>query len=84
MVEKKTAFVTDNPLDNPAEVVVNKRSRVFRAPLAHSSGRAFHVGMPNGMNYTFDRRMLSIRSVWSGGFLNLAKEKKGRGSLGSE
>ena len=84
MVEKKAAVVTDNPLDNPAEVVVTKRPRVFRAPLLHSSGRAIHVGMPIGLNYTFDPRMLSIRSVWSGGFLNLAKERKGRGSPGSE
>ncbi len=84
MGEKKAAIVTDNPLDNPAEVVVTKRPRVFRAPLLHSSGRAIHVGMPIGLNYTFDPRMLSIRRVWSGGFLNLAKERKGRGSPGSE
>ncbi len=84
MGEKQVAAKTSNPLDNPAEVVVTKRSRVFRAPLMHSSGRAIHVGLPGGMNYTFDPRLLSVRSVWSGGFLNLAKEQKGRGSPGSE
>ena len=73
MGEKQIAVKTANPLDNPTEVVVTKRPRVFRAPVLHSSGRAIHVGLPSGMNYTFDPRMLSVRSVWSGGFLNLAK-----------
>ena len=84
MGEKQIAVKTANPLDNPTEVVVTKRVRVFRAPLLHSSGRAIHVGLPSGMNYTFDPRMLSVRSVWSGGFINLAKEQKGRGAPGSE
>lgn len=84
MGEKQNAVKTANPLDNLTEVVVTKRPRVFRAPLLHSSGRAIHVGLPSGMNYTFDPRMLSVRSVWSGGFLNLAKEQKGRSTPGSE
>ena len=84
MGEKQVEVKTDNPLDNPTEVVVTKRTRVFRAPLRHSSGRAIHVGLPVGINYTFDPRMLSVRSVWSGGFLNLAKEQKGRSTPGSE
>jgi Cytochrome c len=84
MGEKQVELKTDNPLDNPTEVVVTKRPRVFRAPLRHASGRAIHVGLPVGINYTFDPRMLSVRSVWSGGFLNLAKEQKGRSTPGSE
>ncbi len=40
------------------------------------------------MNYTFDPRMLSVRKVWSGGFLNLNAEHTARGkelaSTGSE
>ena len=84
MGEKQAAVKTDNPLDNPTEVVVSQRPRVFRAPLLHSSGRAIHVGLPEGINFTFDPRMLSVRSVWSGGFINLAKEQKGRSAPGSE
>ena len=84
MGEKHVEVKTDNPLDNPTEVVVTKRPRVFRAPLRHASGRAIHVGLPVGINYTFDPRMLSVRSVWSGGFLNLAKEQKGRSTPGSD
>jgi hypothetical protein len=70
--------------ENPAAVLVAKRPRIFRAPLDHSSGRAIHVGLPNGMNYTFDPRRLSLRGVWSGGFLNLKKEQTGRSTPGSE
>ena len=70
--------------ENRAAVLVAQRPRVIRAPLEHSSGRAIHVGLPNGMNYTFDPRRLSLRSVWTGGFLNLAKEQTGRSTPGSE
>ena len=66
-------------LDIGDEVLVTKRVRVFRAPLTGSSGRALHVGLPNGMNYTFDPRLLAVRRVWGGGFLNLGEERKGRG-----
>jgi hypothetical protein len=35
------------------------------------------------MNYTFDARVLSVRNVWGGGFLNLTQERSGRGKPGS-
>ena len=79
---KLDAVKTD--LENPSAVLVDKRPRVFRAPLEHASGRAIHVGLPNGMNYTFDPRWLSLRTVWSGGFLNLKKEQTGRSTPGSD
>jgi cytochrome c2 len=76
MAEIQAKAPPKNILENPAEIVVSKRPRVYRAPLLQSSGRAIHVGLPNGMNYTFDPRMLSVRKVWSGGFLNMEKEQK--------
>jgi hypothetical protein len=79
---KMEAVKTD--LENPASVLVDKRPRVFRAPLEKASGRAIHVGLPNGINYTFDPRRLSLRTVWGGGFLNLKKEQTGRSTPGSE
>ncbi|MBT4228356.1 MAG: c-type cytochrome, partial [Verrucomicrobia bacterium] len=66
------------------EVLVTKRTRVFRAPLRGSSARSLHVGQPNGFNYTFDARVLSVRNIWSGGFLNLSEERKGRARPGSK
>ncbi len=80
-VEQKA--VPKNIIDIANEEPVTKRTRVFRAPLNGSSGRALHVGLPNGMNYTFDARFLAVRSIWGGGFLNLSKEREGRGTPGS-
>ena len=71
-------------LDIPNEEPVAKRARVIRAPIMGSSGRALHIGLPSGINYTFDERFLSVRNIWSGGFLNLSKERQGRGQPGSD
>lgn len=76
--------IVTNPLDDPNEVVVGKRTRVFRAPMLEATGRAIHVGTPLGYNYSFDPRFLSVRGVWSGGFLNLKKERVGRSTPGSD
>jgi hypothetical protein len=73
-----------NILDIPNEVLVTKRARVFRAPVRGSSGRALHVGLPSGMNYTFDPRVLSVRAIWGGGFLNLTRERNGRSEPGTD
>ena len=73
-----------NLLDIPGEEPVAKRTRVVRAPIMGSSGRALHVGLPSGINFTFDERFLSVRNIWSGGFLNLTKERQGRGQPGSD
>jgi mono/diheme cytochrome c family protein len=79
MVKRKAAVVPTNILEIPNEEIVIDRTRVFRAALKGSSGRALHVGQPNGINYTFDPRMLSVRRIWSGGFLNLTQERTSRG-----
>lgn len=83
MVDKPKAAKVNSLLEIANEVPVTDRPRVFRAPLRGSSGRALHVGLPDGMNYTFDPQTLSLRNVWTGGFLNLSSERKGRGKPGS-
>lgn len=60
------------------EVVVSSRPRIVRAGVQGLSTRAIHVGNPNGIHYSFDPRFLSVRRVWSGGFLNLKEERRGR------
>lgn len=61
------------------EIPVAQRPRVMRARLLGLSGRVIHVGLPRHMNYSFDPQTLSVRRVWSGGFLNLKEERSGRG-----
>jgi len=78
------ASANANPLDDPDEIIVGKRARVFRAPILEASGRGIHVGLPNGYNYSYDPRFFSMRGVWSGGFLNLKKERVGRSTPGSD
>jgi hypothetical protein len=65
---------------DPAEILVTDRTRIFRARIAGSSARAVYVGMPSGLNYAFDPRTLSISKAWWGGFLNLKQEMSGRGN----
>lgn len=79
MVKRKVVEQPTNILEIPNEEIVTDRTRVFRAALRGTSGRALHVGQTNGMNYTFDPRMLSVRRIWSGGFLNLTQERTSRG-----
>ncbi|MFP6874846.1 MAG: c-type cytochrome [Verrucomicrobiales bacterium] len=83
MHKRQKAAPVKSLLEIPNEVLVTTRARVYRAPLRGSSGRALHVGLPNGMNYTFDPRLLSVRNIWAGGFLNLSEERRGRGRPGS-
>ncbi|GAA5478010.1 hypothetical protein Hhel01_01508 [Haloferula helveola] len=85
MVKRKKAPEPTDILKIPGEEVVADRIRVMRAPLKGTSARALHVGQPNGMSYTFDPRMLSVRRVWTGGYLNLKEERTNRGrGLSSE
>ena len=79
LLKRKETETAANPLDIPGEEIVTDRPRVIRANIGGTSARGIHVGQPNGMSYSFDPRMLSLRRVWTGGFLNLKAERSGRG-----
>ncbi|MFK7850774.1 MAG: cytochrome c family protein, partial [Akkermansiaceae bacterium] len=79
MVKRAKKAEPTDLLKIPGEEIVTNRVRVMRAPIKGTSARALHVGQPNGMSYTFDPRMLSVRRVWTGGYLNLKEERSGRG-----
>lgn len=79
MVKRAKAAEPTDILKVPGEEIVTTRTRVMRAPIKGTSARSLHVGQPNGMSYTFDPRMLSVRRVWTGGYLNLKEERSGRG-----
>jgi hypothetical protein len=79
MLQKKDAPPAASPLEIPNEEPVADRTRVFRVALPGTSGRTVAVGQPNGMSYAFDPRFLSVRKIWSGGFLNLKDERTARG-----
>ena len=79
MVKRAKEAEPTDILEIKGEEIVTNRTRVVRAPIGGTSGRALHVGQPNGMSYTFDPRMLSVRRIWTGGYLNLNEERSGRG-----
>lgn len=83
MLQKKDAPPAASHLEIPGEEPVADRTRVFRVAMPGTSGRAVAVGQPNGMSYAFDPRFLSVRKIWSGGFLNLKEERTGRGGKAS-
>ncbi|MDQ2078208.1 family 16 glycoside hydrolase [Marinimicrobium sp. ABcell2] len=68
-----------DPLLDGMQFLVTDRVRMQRGPMRGLSGRSIHVGQPNGINYSFDPRVLGIARVWQGGFLNMSGELSGRG-----
>ena len=47
------------------------------------SARAYHVGLPGDLNYSFDPRNMAIAQVWDGPFLR-KRDQVGRGKGGAE
>lgn len=79
MDEDKSGSNLLSALDDPFEILVTDRTRIFRTRLKKQSARAIYVGTPTGLNYAFDPATLSIERIWWGGFLNIAGSLDGRG-----
>ncbi len=71
-----------DPLADSMQALVLDRTRIQRGSMKGVSGRSIHVGLPIGVNYTFDPRTLAIEKIWQGGFLNGAGEWENRGGSG--
>jgi hypothetical protein len=71
-----------DPLADSMQWLVGDEVRLQRGPLPGTSGRAIHVGNPNGVNYSFDPRLLAIVKIWQGGFLEMSGEFVNRGNNG--
>jgi hypothetical protein len=63
-----------DPMADSLQWLVNDEVRLQRGPLIGTSGRSIHVGNPNGINYTFDPRLLAVVKIWQGGFLDMSGE----------
>lgn len=79
---KETGVENYNPMTDRLQMLVDQAVRIQRGPMEHVSGRAIHVGQPNGINYTFDPRVLAVAKVWQGGFLDMSGEWLNRGGSG--
>lgn len=78
----KDGPVQYDPLTDDLQLLVDNRTRVQRGPMEGVSARSIHVGQTNGINYSFDPRLLAIAKVWQGGFLDVSGELKNRGGRG--
>lgn len=81
LVTKEGPVQYDPHLDD-LQLLVSKRTRIQRGPMEGLSGRAIHVGQTNGINYSFDPRILAIAKIWQGGFLDMSGEFMNRGGNG--
>lgn len=71
-----------DPMADDLQLLVDDEVRIQRGPMQGVSGRAIHVGQPNGVNYSFDPRILGIVKVWQGGFIDRRGELVNRGGKG--
>ncbi|MBC8024965.1 MAG: c-type cytochrome [Steroidobacteraceae bacterium] len=79
---KLAPAVSYDPMTDNLQWLVGDTVRVQRGPMGGVSARSIHVGNPDGVNYTFDPRILAIAKIWQGGFLDMAGELKNRGGNG--
>lgn len=79
MAELEEGAAKQDIHQNSKEILVTDRTRIYRARMAGNSARAVYVGMPSGLNYSFDPRSMTITKAWWGGFLNITGETQGRG-----
>jgi len=71
-----------DPMTDRLQMLVDRTVRIQRGPMERVSGRSIHVGLPMGLNYTFDPRVLAIAQIWQGGFLDMSGEFLNRGGNG--
>ena len=71
-----------DPMADSLQWLVGDTVRLQRGPMVGASGRSIHVGNPNGVNYTFDPRLLAVVKIWQGGFLDMEGELTNRGGRG--
>ena len=71
-----------DPVEDRLQLLVDDQVRIQRGPMTNLSGRAIHVAQVNGVNYSFDPRILAIAKIWQGGFLDMTGEFTNRGGKG--
>lgn len=76
--QTKTVSASTTPRNGVIEV--GSEPRVIRVHVAGiDSGRSIAVGLPGGVNYLFDAEKLMVRTGWAGAFINVTRDRRGRG-----
>jgi len=71
-----------DPIEDRLQLLVDDTVRIQRGPMINLSGRTIHVAQANGVNYSFDPRILAVAKIWQGGFLDMTGEFTNRGGKG--
>ena len=72
--------VSANTTPRNGVIEVGAEPRVIRVHVAGiDSGRSIAVGLPGGVNYLFDAEKLMVRTGWTGPFINVTRDRRGRG-----
>ena len=64
----------------PIELVVEQQAVLLRRSAQHTGKRAISVGLPHGVNLTFDAERLAINQLWWGRFVDAAPVWTSQGS----
>ncbi|MCM8530692.1 MAG: DUF1080 domain-containing protein [Lentisphaeraceae bacterium] len=68
--------------EDKGSVIVTDRPRIQRINIWGSSARAYYVGLPENVNYSFDQRVLGLSRIWNGPFVRIGGMMNGRGKNG--
>ena len=60
-------------------LLVTNKPLLQRAFVQNSPARSICVGLPGGVNYLFDAQTCEVRYGWTGAFLDVGPDRKGRG-----
>ncbi|MCU0865131.1 MAG: hypothetical protein MUC36_15195 [Planctomycetes bacterium] len=64
----------------PIELVVDQQAVLLRRSAQHTGKRAISVGLPHGVNLTFDAERLAMNQIWWGRFVDAAPVWTSQGS----
>lgn len=64
----------------PIELVVGDAAVLLRRSAPHTGKRAISVGLPGGVNFTFDAERLALDQLWRGRFVDAAPVWTSQGS----
>ncbi|MBP7950283.1 MAG: hypothetical protein KA004_11550 [Verrucomicrobiales bacterium] len=73
------AINPDAAVEGELDITVGSEPRIFRVLVPGGGTRTVSVGLPGGINYSFDTEQGSVVNGWRGGFLNVAGDHTGRG-----